>query len=91
MDSVVTPYSVCEVLAEREGVRFAQRDIFLDNQADYKYIAGQLQALVKKALKNGYAIGVGHDRALTLEVIKDYAPQLEKEGVKLVFLSELVR
>jgi uncharacterized protein len=91
LDSFVTPYSVGERLADRMNVKFAQRDIFLDNQADYKYIAGQLQALVKKARKKGFAIGVGHDRQLTLQVIRDMAPELEKQGVRLVFVSDLVR
>jgi len=89
-DSFVTSYSVCEPLAGKMKLRFARRDIFLDNQADYKYISNQLQLLIKKAKKKGFAIGVGHDRPLTLQVIKDYAPALEKQGIKLVFVSDLV-
>ncbi|MDP3143030.1 MAG: divergent polysaccharide deacetylase family protein [Candidatus Omnitrophota bacterium] len=91
LDSFVTSYSICESLAEKMNVRFVQRDVFLDNQADYKYIVGQLQLLVKKAKKKGFAVGVGHDRQLTLQAIKDFAPAFEKQGIKLVFVSEAVK
>lgn len=91
LDSFVTPYSICESLAEKLKIRFVQRDVFLDNQADYKYISGQLQLLVKKAKKKGFAVGVGHDRPLTLQVIKDFAPALARQGIKLVFVSDVVK
>jgi len=91
LDSLVTRYSVGEKLVTKIKIRFAQRDVFLDNQADYKYISGQLQSLVRKARKMGFAIGVGHDRQLTLQVIQDMAPQLEKQGIKLVFVSDLAK
>jgi polysaccharide deacetylase 2 family uncharacterized protein YibQ len=91
LDSFVTSYSICESLAEKMNVRFVQRDVFLDNQADYKYISGQLQQLIKKAKKKGFAVGVGHDRQLTLKVIRDSALAFEKQGIKLVFVSEAVK
>lgn len=91
LDSFVTSYSICESLAEKMNIRFAQRDVFLDNQADYKYILGQLQQLIRKAKKRGFAVGVGHDRQLTLQAIKDFVGGLEKQGIKLVFVSEAVK
>jgi polysaccharide deacetylase 2 family uncharacterized protein YibQ len=39
----------------------------------------------------GQAIGIGHDRKITLEVLKEVMPSIEKEGYKFVFVSELIR
>ncbi len=91
LDSFVSSKSVCSELAARSGIRFAERDIFLDNQEDHAYITGQVYKLKKKANLYGQAIGIGHDRRVTLEVLRELMPELEKEGYKFVFLSELVK
>jgi polysaccharide deacetylase 2 family uncharacterized protein YibQ len=41
--------------------------------------------------EKGWAIGIGHDRRNTLEVLKEEMPKLEKEGYKFVYVSELVK
>ena len=91
LDSLVSPKSICRALAKKMKVAFAQRDIFLDNQPDTRYIKQQINKLRLEAWINGQAIGIGHDRKLTLEVLREAIPELEKEGYRLVFLSELVR
>jgi len=90
-DSFVTNQSVCPVLAKKINIRFAKRDIFLDNQDDFGYIKVQLIKLKNLARRQGIAIGIGHDRKNTLLVLKEMLPQLEKEGYKFVFLSQVVR
>jgi len=89
-DSFVHPKSICLDLAEKMGLRFAKRDIFLDNKEEYAYIAEQVHKLKMRAKLKGWAIGIGHDRSITLEILKELMLQLEKEGYKLVFLTELV-
>ncbi|KPK96571.1 MAG: hypothetical protein AMJ95_13490 [Omnitrophica WOR_2 bacterium SM23_72] len=91
LDSVVTSRSVCQGLAKKWGLRFAKRDVFLDNLEDPVYIKGQISKLKIKARRSGQAIGVGHDRRLTLEVLAEVIPELKKEGYKFVFVSELVK
>jgi polysaccharide deacetylase 2 family uncharacterized protein YibQ len=91
LDSLVSHESVCASLARRMGVRFAQRDIFLDNKPDPEYILRQLNRLKVKAQDSGSAIGIGHDRKLTLKVLQEAMPQLEAEGFKFVFVSDLAR
>lgn len=91
LDSLVTNKSVCKSLSKKMRLKFAQRDIFLDNEEDPEYIRRQLQSLVLLAKKDGSAIGVGHDKEITLNVIKEAIPQLEGEGIRFVYLSELVR
>jgi polysaccharide deacetylase 2 family uncharacterized protein YibQ len=90
-DSFVTNQSVCPALAKQIKIRFAKRDVFLDNQNDFGYIQGQLIKLKNLAKRQGTAIGIGHDRKNTLLVLKEMLGQMETEGYKFVFLSQVVR
>jgi len=91
LDSFVTPHTICEELARDMNLKFSQRSVFLDNEADSEYINGQLMSLLDYALKNGEAIGIGHDRDLTLKVIKEFLPKINKDKFEIVFVSDLVR
>ncbi|MCX5698729.1 MAG: divergent polysaccharide deacetylase family protein [Candidatus Omnitrophica bacterium] len=90
-DSFVTSKSVCSALAKKIKIRFAKRDVFLDNQDDSGYIRGQLIKLKNLARRKGTAIGIGHDRKNTLLVLKEILPHLEIEGYKFVFLSQVAQ
>ncbi len=89
LDSLVSSNSVCVNLAKKMKVLFAQRDVFLDNLENSEY--KQLYNLKNRAEVYGYAIGIGHDRKVTLETLKQVMPEIEKEGYKFVFVSDLVR
>lgn len=89
LDSFVTAQSVCEEIAEKINVRFAKRDVFLDNQDDPLYIKSQLLKLKNLAARRGSVIAIGHDRKNTLLVLKEMLPRLKSEGYKFVFASEL--
>jgi polysaccharide deacetylase 2 family uncharacterized protein YibQ len=91
LDSLVTSKSVCKKLARETGIGFGRRDVFLDNKEDFEYIKGQFTQLVKRAKRAGSAIGIGHDRPKTVEALAVLMPEAEKEGVKFVFLSELIK
>lgn len=91
LDSYVTAGSVCGELARNIGVKFAKRDVFLDNQNAPEYIKAQLIKLKNLAAKEGAAVGIGHDRKNTLIVLKEMIPQLVKEGYKFVYVSESIR
>lgn len=91
LDSLVSPKTVCSNLAAKLRVGFAKRDIFLDNKEEAEYIKGQIYKLKRRAEMYGRAIGIGHDRKITLEVLKETMPELEREGYKFVFVSELVK
>ena len=88
---MVTPRSVCRSVARDVGVPFAERQRFLDNENREAYIEAQLERLVADARANGAAVGIGHDRPATLAVLARVLPQLEREGVQCVRLSDLVR
>jgi len=91
LDSLVTGGSVCEGAADQVGLEFAKRDVFLDNEDDAEYISGQIRQLARIAKLRGEAIGIGHDRRITLETVKNMIPELEEQGIELVYVSELTR
>ena len=91
VDSLVTSSSVCEQVARSVGIRFGRRAVFLDNENRPEAIRAQLLALVTEAKRRGSAIGIGHDRLMTLTVIRDMIPTMEARGVRLVPVSKVVR
>ncbi len=91
LDSFSSSRSICSGLARKTGIGFARRDIFLDNISDPQYIRGQLNRLKSRARTYGQAIGIGHDRTMTLEVLMEAMPEIAREGYKFVLVSELVK
>jgi uncharacterized protein len=91
LDSFVTDKTIVNELAKTLKLPVAQRTVFLDNNPDSDYILKQLILLANKAKQNGFAIGIGHERILTLKVLKDYLPKLKKIGFEFVYVSELVK
>ena len=91
IDSVVTSDSVCRTVARQVGIRFAERSVFLDNENRAEAIQRQLRQLVAEARRRGSAIGIGHDRVLTLTVIRRMLPEMEAAGVRFVHVSDVVK
>ena len=91
LDSLVTEQSVCQGIARQIKIPFARRSVFLDNVETPEAIRGQLIEVAEVALKTGSAIGIGHDKQVTLEVLKEMMPLLEQRGIEFVRLSELTK
>ena len=91
VDSLTTRGTVVTPLARELGVKVGTRDVFLDNYRDRAYIEGQLDSLAKVARNKGEAIGVGHPYSITASVLKDRLPRWEKEGIRVVSASRIVR
>lgn len=89
LDSYVTKQSVCAEVAQRIRIPFARRSVFLDNELSGPAIQKQLMELARVAARRGQAIGIGHDRPMTLEVLRQAVPALEKAGYTLVPVSRL--
>ncbi|MCX8081785.1 MAG: divergent polysaccharide deacetylase family protein [bacterium] len=90
VDSMTARQSKGYTLAKEMGIKTAKRDIFLDNQSDPQYIEGQIWALVKTAKEQGKALGIGHARKNTIEVLRKVIPEIEREGVEIVPVSSLL-
>jgi polysaccharide deacetylase 2 family uncharacterized protein YibQ len=91
IDSMTAHHSVCSALANEMNLPFAKRDVFLDNVNTREAIEKQMIDLAEKAKRQGYAIAIGHDRQLTMQVLKDDIPILEKQGFEIVHVKDLLR
>lgn len=90
-DSLVTDKSVCCAASAEAQVPYAKRDIFLDNENSPEYIEKQMLSLRKAAFKNGSVIAVCHDRKNTITVLSKMMPELAEEGIRFVYLSDMVK
>ncbi|MDA8229038.1 MAG: divergent polysaccharide deacetylase family protein [Desulfitobacterium hafniense] len=94
LDSKTSDNSHLYKEAKKNGNQAAIRDIFLDNSNSLTSIKQQIRSLKDLAKKNGKAIGIGHvgpQGVTTARAIKEMLPELEKEGIQIVPLSELVQ
>lgn len=91
VDSLTSPKSVGQRLAREMGVRSARRNVFLDNEQNGDYIAGQLNQAVARARKNGSAIAICHPHPVTIQTLQALLPTLKRQGITLVRASQLVR
>lgn len=91
LDSLTSQKTICRETARETGLRFAKRDIFLDNVNTIESVEDRLAELEKLAFKRGYAIAICHDKKNTAIALSKMMPEMEKEGVEFVYLSELVK
>jgi uncharacterized protein len=92
LDSLTAGNSVAGEWAARTGVPYAVRDVFLDNEpGDAAAIHNQLAILEQTARERGYAIGIGHPHAGTVEALAQWIPEMRARGFRLVPISAVVR
>lgn len=98
VDSVTSPKTVCRGVAESAGVPFVERNVFLEGASGSKsigFVKQQLSVAEKLAHKNGYAVAIGHVGSAggktTVQAIKEMIPEMEGRGIKLVYVSELLK
>ncbi len=94
LDSMTTSESVGIVEAGRAGVPATRNRMFIDSPVDESGridVEAQLAELVVVARRLGEAVGLGHPHPETLRVLRKALPELESEGIELVFVSELVK
>ncbi len=90
IDSRTSPQSLCKPSARLLQIPFAERDVFLDHFQTHKAIKRQINSLVRKALKTGGAIGIGHPHKVTYEVLKKELSYI-KSKVRIVHASKFVK
>jgi uncharacterized protein len=91
VDSRTSSKSVAFDAARRAKVPAATRDIFLDDAEDLKSIEKQLDLAAREARTHGAAIAIGHPHPETIEALTQTLPQLQRDGIDLVFVSRIVR
>jgi len=90
VDSKTSSHSIAFSLAKKTRVRSTQRDVFLDNQKESRYIEEQFKKLILQAKKRGEALGIAHINYITIQNLKKLISQLEKRKIQLVYVSEIV-
>ncbi len=94
LDSRTTDKTVIPELAQKMGLPYAERTVFLDNLNSTASIKKQLDLLAVKALENGEAIGIGHvgvTGVAMAKALQDRLPQLKAQGITVVPVSELAK
>jgi hypothetical protein len=91
MNSMVTNSPAGREVAGDLGIAYAERDVFLDNVRTEEAILKELDALKRQALRNGSAIGIGHDEVITLRALQKVLPAWRAEGIQIVPASEIIR
>lgn len=91
LDSLTTSRSVAAAAAARHGVPCFANQLFIDDEGDPEpdRVRQRLARLERTARRDGAAIGIGHPRPATAEVLAAELPRLRAAGLRLVTLSEL--
>jgi polysaccharide deacetylase 2 family uncharacterized protein YibQ len=89
IDSRTTAESQARSSARLFQVPYAERDVFLDNVQDPEAIRKQFRLLLQKASINGQALAIGHPHALTLQILQEELPEIQKK-VTIVPASAMV-
>jgi polysaccharide deacetylase 2 family uncharacterized protein YibQ len=91
VDSRTTAATVAFDIAREDGVRSAFRNVpFLDDVAEVAAVRNQLELALRGAREKGEALAIGHPHPATLQALREVLPQAEAQGVRLVFVSDLV-
>ena len=91
IDSRTTAATVAESAAHAAGVATTRRNVFLDDQQSVSAIRKQFELAVRDAREKGMALAIGHPHPETLEVLSEMMPEAERQGVTLVYASDLAR
>lgn len=93
LDSVTTAESKGAEVAAKTGTVCLRRDVFLDSTQEPEVIRQNLRQAAEIAKSRGSAVAIGHvgpeGGKVTAQVLTDMIPELEAEGIRFVFLSQL--
>lgn len=90
IDSHTAPNTVVAEVARDVGESFGENRIFLDNVDELEPIKEQIRKAAKIALRDGYAITIGHVRKYTAKAILAMIDEIEAMGIEIVPAKELL-
>ncbi len=88
LDSLTTGKSVGRSVAQSVAIPFYERDVFLDNVKDVNTIIHQLKKAENVALKQGYAIAIGHPYKETLAALEKWTKRRNR-SINVIPISQL--
>ena len=75
----------------RFGVPTQLRQVFLDHLENSELIKTNLDSLAILSHNMEIAVGIGHAKSITLEVLREEMPRLKAQGYQFIRLSQAVR
>ena len=90
IDSFTTHHSVALRMAREAGIAATRRDVFLDHDRSPEALEREFERLKRLARERGKAVGVGHPYPETLDMLEEELDTLEREGIELVPISQLI-
>ncbi len=91
IDSRTTAATVAESAAHSAGVATTRRNVFLDDEQSAGAIRKQFELAIRDAREKGSALAIGHPHPETLQVLNEMLPEAERQGVRLVYASDLAK
>lgn len=90
IDSYTSLKTVGPILAVQNGVPFARNERFIDQERSASAIKQAIRQAVKKAQKEGKVVIIGHPYEETVPALEEMIPEIERQGIRLVFAAEVV-
>lgn len=92
IDSKTTPDSLVGKYAELYGIKWMERNVFIEDSKGRQSIIQGITEGMKIAEKYGYALLIGHVQDPDIiQVLKEIYPDMIKKGFKLVTVYELLQ
>lgn len=95
LDSMTTEKSVSAEVCGEKGVKLLKRDVFLDSTDDIAVVRKNIEKAAEIAISKGKAIAIGHvgpeGGMVTVNALKELAPELKERGIEFVTLSEMAK
>ena len=82
--------SIAAQVASETGLKFAERDIFLDHEISLAFVRNALRKVEITARQKGYAIAIGHPHEVTIQALREWLPTLSTKGLTLRPASAVV-
>jgi len=90
VDSKTTSKSIADRIALEYRIPSMSRDFFLDPDDDPQTLKTQFDRFIDKILKRGHALAIAHPYPATIAFLRDNLHRLEKHGIRLIPVSELI-
>jgi polysaccharide deacetylase 2 family uncharacterized protein YibQ len=91
VDSRTTAATVAQRVAQENAVPNLRRNVFLDDDLSPAAIARQFQRLLALARRHGSAVAIGHPHPATLSFLEQHLPDLARQGIRLLPVSQVIR
>ncbi len=89
LDSFTHKSSQGLYLAQAKNYPALARDVFIDGEKDPEWIKNQLKRAERIAIRDGFAIAIGHPHDTSLMILPEWQKELQMRGFKFVTISQL--